>query len=105
MGKRLAIGVRYCGGCNPRYDRVAAVRQLARLLPGYELGPAQPGETYPAAVVVCGCPARCAGTADLDAPLVYLKELQDLYPAARELTRLLGGDGPTHDGMGENRNA
>lgn len=93
MGEGRSIGVRYCGGCNPRYDRVAAVEELARLLPGWVLVPAQPGAAYPVAVVVCGCPARCAGTAGLSAPLVYLKDRQDLDCMARELARLLGGEG------------
>lgn len=90
MSKGLAIGVRYCGGCNPRYDRVAAVRQLARLFPGCELAPVLAGAAYPAVVVVCGCPARCAGVTDLDTPLVYLKDAGDLSHVARELARLTG---------------
>ena len=24
----MRIGIKYCGGCNPRYDRVAAVKEL-----------------------------------------------------------------------------
>lgn len=89
MAEGCFIGVRYCGGCNPRYDRVAAVGRLARLLPGWELVPVQPGTAYPAVLVVCGCPARCAGTADLDAPLAYLKSGEEIGPAAEELARLL----------------
>lgn len=26
----MKVGIKYCGGCNPRYDRVAAVNQLKR---------------------------------------------------------------------------
>ena len=44
MDSRTEIGVRYCGGCNPRYDRVALVRRLEGLLPGMALVPARPGE-------------------------------------------------------------
>ena len=28
MADRRQIGVRYCGGCNPRYDRVALVKRI-----------------------------------------------------------------------------
>ena len=28
MADRRQIGVRYCGGCNPRYDRVALVTDI-----------------------------------------------------------------------------
>lgn len=93
MSEGRAIGVRYCGGCNPRYDRTAAVQALEELLPGWEIIPAQPGADYPAVAVVCGCPARCAGTDDLNAPLVYVKDIQDIGPAAGELARLLGVEG------------
>lgn len=80
----------YCGGCNPRYDRVAAVRELARLIPGCELVLARPGAGYPAAVV-CGCPARCAGTDGLTGPLVYITGPEQIIPAAEQLARLLEG--------------
>ena len=61
MGDKQRIGVRYCGGCNPRYDRVAVVNKLASLLPQAELVPAQAGAAYAGALEVCGCPSRCAG--------------------------------------------
>lgn len=54
MGDKQRIGVRYCGGCNPRYDRVAVVNKLASLLPQAELVPAQAGAAYAGALVVCG---------------------------------------------------
>ena len=31
MSKRIAVY--YCGGCNPRYDRVGTVRMLAKQFP------------------------------------------------------------------------
>lgn len=55
MGK--AVLVRYCGGCNPRYDRVAAVDTLRQQFPQADFLPEHP---HPAAtVLVCGCPVQC----------------------------------------------
>jgi len=51
--------VKYCGGCNPRYDRAALVRQLEERL-GAPLPPAIAGVVYDELYVVCGCSARCA---------------------------------------------
>ena len=48
--------VKYCGGCNPRYDRVAAVRRLEERL-GEPLPAAQPGVDYDEVFVICGCSA------------------------------------------------
>lgn len=54
------IAVYYCGGCNPRYDRVSAVRKLAKRFPDLALAP--PDGTAPdGCLAVCGCTAGCAG--------------------------------------------
>ncbi len=62
----MRIGVKYCGGCNPRYDRVAYVQTLASRWPDAVFEPAQPGQVYHRVLVVCGCPAQCAGVEGLD---------------------------------------
>ena len=59
----MKLGVRYCGGCNPRYDRAAVVKNLASL-PGVEL-------TYDTSeycdiwVLACGCAAACQEQGDI----------------------------------------
>ena len=60
------IAVKYCGGCNPRYDRAALVSRLAGDFP--ELIPTssrEPGCTL--ALVVNGCSCRCAAHDDIQA--------------------------------------
>lgn len=91
MDSKTGIGVRYCGGCNPRYDRVALVKRLESLLPDLALVPARPGVPYPAVVVVCGCSSRCADVGGLALPagrLVYLCGWEDLLPAKERLEAL-----------------
>lgn len=83
MAERPVIGLRYCGGCNPRYDRVAAVERLRARLPSAELRPAAPGQR--AVLVVCGCPARCAGTSGLDGELVWICAPEDADRAVQTL--------------------
>ena len=61
----MIVGVKYCGGCNPRYDRVAFVRALAERCPEARFVPAWPGERYDRLLVVCGCHARCADYATI----------------------------------------
>ena len=68
MADRRQIGVRYCGGCNPRYDRVALVKRIGGFFPEAEFVTAQAGVKYPAVLVVCGCPSRCANVSDLAVP-------------------------------------
>jgi dissimilatory sulfite reductase (desulfoviridin) alpha/beta subunit len=52
------IAVKYCGGCNPRYDRVKLVRDLQEEFPEHNFFNADaPNPDF--VVVVCGCPVRC----------------------------------------------
>ena len=86
MADRRQIGVRYCGGCNPRYDRVALVKRIGGFFPEAEFVTAQAGVKYPAVLVVCGCPSRCANVSDLAVPagrLIFLsgyEEVLDILP-------------------------
>ncbi len=61
-----SLGVKYCGGCNPRYDRTAFVRRLETEFPAVSFVPAGEGFSGPL-LVVCGCAARCAGLNGLSA--------------------------------------
>ena len=56
----MRIGIAYCGGCNPRFDRVEAVAALKEEFPGIAFLPFQDGGNYDFLAVVCGCHARCA---------------------------------------------
>ena len=94
MPERLEIGVRYCGGCNSRYDRVAVVKRLAALLPDCDFVTAEAGKPYGAVLVVCGCPSRCASVEGLTVPaerLLYLGGWEDLLPIRDALKKALDG--------------
>jgi hypothetical protein len=56
----VTIGVKYCGGCNPYYDRVALVEEMAARLRG-KARFVMPGcEGVEAILAVHGCPTACA---------------------------------------------
>jgi 3-hydroxyacyl-[acyl-carrier-protein] dehydratase len=57
--EKAKVFLRYCGGCNPRYDRVAAVEHLKKCFPQLVFCPYDPDEKGCAALIVCGCTARC----------------------------------------------
>lgn len=89
-GRQWTLAVKYCGGCNPRYDRVSQVRALQRRFP--ELTVTGRGAAEPDFVlVVCGCPSQCAAHADLTAR--YIKAVvctaQDFEAFAQKLERQL----------------
>lgn len=55
----MRIGIKYCGGCNPFYDRKAEVEKLERNLKDIRFEPVQHGESYDSVLLVCGCPRAC----------------------------------------------
>lgn len=58
----MTIGVKYCGGCNPRYERGGIVRRLRKEYSGYpgvEIEPMQPQKTYDLVLFISGCRAEC----------------------------------------------
>ncbi|MGK0466098.1 MAG: hypothetical protein ACJAX4_001383 [Clostridium sp.] len=65
---RMNIGIKYCGGCNPRYDRADLVSRLKK-----HIGEAHSIETskqeiiYDIVVVLSGCTSACAQHNNLQA--------------------------------------
>jgi 4-hydroxybutyrate CoA-transferase len=60
----VRVGVKYCGGCNPHYDRAQILARLRRDLPDIEIVLAGEVEVDLVAVI-CGCPVACASHGDL----------------------------------------
>ena len=59
----IRLGIRYCGGCNPAYDRlglVERIRERLRIATGEEVSVVLRGGPADATLVVCGCPVCCA---------------------------------------------
>ena len=52
-------GIVYCGGCNPRYDRVEFVSRLKRDFAHLNFTYASKEEHYDLLIMVCGCNAAC----------------------------------------------
>ncbi len=57
--RKLRIGVKYCGGCNPSYDRVALVRQMENALAGEAAFVSFEEKDLDVMLVVCGCETAC----------------------------------------------
>jgi 4-hydroxybutyrate CoA-transferase len=55
----LNIGVKYCGGCNPRYDRKKFLNDLKKGVHcNFEM--AQLDKVYDMIIILCGCTSCCA---------------------------------------------
>lgn len=60
MSKKRRVGLKYCGGCSPRYDRVETVKRIKKELGGAVefVPPEEPGTDFILAVM--GCKTACA---------------------------------------------
>lgn len=56
----MVFGVKYCGGCNPRYNRTAFYDAVKKGCPEVKFEYVQPEVVYDHLLVICGCPSRCA---------------------------------------------
>lgn len=54
------VGLKYCGGCRARYDRVEAVGSIRRRLEGVAELIAPESEDAEMILIVTGCPSACA---------------------------------------------
>jgi hypothetical protein len=62
----MTIQVKYCGGCNPGYNRSGLVGRIAKDFPEFNILCEMPaGEKADFVLVVCGCPVRCASHEEL----------------------------------------
>ncbi len=62
----MKCGVRFCGGCNPRFERGEVFRQLKRDIRNIEFTYADEDESYDMLLVIGGCPSCCAAYEQYD---------------------------------------
>ena len=60
MSETVKVGLKYCGGCNPEYDRVALVRHIEESLQGKIAFVTPEGEGVRLILAVEGCSIACA---------------------------------------------
>ena len=56
----LKVGIKYCGGCNPYYDRMALVKRIERRLQGKIEIVALEHDQIDMVLAVVGCSTACA---------------------------------------------
>jgi hypothetical protein len=57
---RKKIAIKYCGGCNPSYERVEMVRQVQSVFKDRFIFSIDDQQDSDIMVFVCGCPRACA---------------------------------------------
>ena len=72
MNKIRSIGLKYCGGCNRRYDRIETVRRIRNELGGTVrfVPPGDPG--VDSVLAVMGCETACADLSAFDGKKIWI---------------------------------
>lgn len=61
MKNLIKVGVKYCGGCNPRHDRGSFAVKLSNRFKGIiDFENVIEGKKYDALLVISGCTSNCA---------------------------------------------
>lgn len=56
----MRIGIKYCGGCNPTYNRTEYVKKIINKYPEISFEPIKEGEQYDIILIVNGCLKACS---------------------------------------------
>lgn len=67
----MKIGIKYCGGCNPRYDRTKEVKKLSEIFPQHTFTYLLNQEGCDVCLLVCGCPTGCAESEGIISHEIY----------------------------------
>lgn len=89
----MIVGVKYCGGCNPRYDRVEAVKALAVRFPMHEFLPAAQVSSLDVLLVMSGCSVGCADVSGFAPGLatIWVSDSEDLSEAESAIAQIEKG--------------
>ena len=55
----MRIGLKFCGGCNPYYERSAEVEKLKKSYPQFLFEAVRKEEYYDIILLICGCTRSC----------------------------------------------
>lgn len=81
------IGLKFCGGCNPRYDRVEVANTIKRKYT--EANITETGHGQKINIVICGCTSACADISNLSGEILIIKKAEDLTEIMKSLDELL----------------
>lgn len=68
----MKIGLKYCGGCNSRYDRTKEVEKLKRKFPQHTFTYAVDTEACDILLLICGCMTACPSADGIAAKEIHL---------------------------------
>ena len=82
----MKIGIKYCGGCNPNYNRSEAVSRIVSSYPEIEFEPVKQDTHYDHILIINGCRRSCAGHEGLKTnSKIFINCLKDIDNLSKKL--------------------
>lgn len=85
----MKIGIKYCGGCNPRYQRSEEVRKLQESMKNCEFT-YNSDEVCDLWITVSGCPSACTKNVQLKAKygIINVSRAKDFIPLRKQIIQM-----------------
>lgn len=79
----MNVGIKFCGGCNPKYDRGDVAKLLMKNLEYYDIEYVNKDKSYDIVIVLQGCERACANLKNINTKRQYsitsFSEALDVY--------------------------
>ncbi len=86
--RRLKIGVKYCGGCGAKYDRVVVVDRMKKALADFWEFVSWEDASADHILIVAGCETACVEASEFEGKTVHwLKSDESLDPTIDALKK------------------
>lgn len=79
----MKVGIKYCGGCNSRFERTTIAEKIKADYKNFEFSYAKENEEYDFIIVINGCHIACAGLHDLKSKKGFIIIRDDDYKNIR----------------------
>jgi len=94
MNNIRKIGLKYCGGCAPQYDRVQTVASIKRRLAGRAEFVSYENRDVEGILVVVGCPTACVDLRPFEGrPLWVVTSEQDAEGFIEKIEKMENSNG------------
>ncbi len=74
----MKVSFKFCGGCNPNYDRLKALDNLIKKHPEWEVNYDYENNCNDKCIVICGCKRACADISKIKAKQVIVVDNEKL---------------------------
>lgn len=92
------VGLKYCGGCNPSYDRVKYVRRIQKAAgTRIEWVHVEEAVGFDVVVIVTGCDRACVEGIEYEKAGLRVVRIRHVGRAPEEMVSLLLDEGTRHD--------